>query len=183
MLGGVYYSSCQLNSRHWTIRSRDRVVSDVRGEGVIGQVWRNQEKQIYIIYCWMLRYIRKIKIAYPSNGLVLCSILCCHQVRMSLSTRAAHHWLKGLELWRALFCLCLASMFWFCSNVMFDYMVLPFLIGWRSIMIRRPHNIHHLTICFLLQGWAGLKGSRSRSWWLRSLWRCLSTSSKDCWEK
>jgi len=37
MLGGVYYSSCQLNSRHWTIRSRDRVVSDVRGEGVIGQ--------------------------------------------------------------------------------------------------------------------------------------------------
>jgi len=33
----VYYSSCQLNSRHWTIRSRDRVVSDVRGEGVIGQ--------------------------------------------------------------------------------------------------------------------------------------------------
>lgn len=38
MLGGVYYSSCQLHSRHWTIRSVDRVVSDVRGEGVTGQV-------------------------------------------------------------------------------------------------------------------------------------------------
>nr|CAB3489699.1 unnamed protein product [Digitaria exilis] len=37
MLGGVYYSSCQLHSRHWTIRSRDIVVSDVGGEGVIGQ--------------------------------------------------------------------------------------------------------------------------------------------------
>ncbi|KAF8645555.1 hypothetical protein HU200_066147 [Digitaria exilis] len=37
MLGGVYYSSCQLHSRHWTIRSRDIVVSDVSGEGVIGQ--------------------------------------------------------------------------------------------------------------------------------------------------
>lgn len=37
MLGGVYYSSCQLSSRHWTIRSRDRIVSDVNGEGVIGK--------------------------------------------------------------------------------------------------------------------------------------------------
>ncbi|CAD6342882.1 unnamed protein product [Miscanthus lutarioriparius] len=37
MLGGVYYSSCQLCSRHWTIRSCDRVVSDVSGGGVIGQ--------------------------------------------------------------------------------------------------------------------------------------------------
>ncbi|OEL32970.1 F-box protein SKIP16 [Dichanthelium oligosanthes] len=37
MLGGVYYSSCQLHSRHWTIRSRDRVISDVNGEGVIGE--------------------------------------------------------------------------------------------------------------------------------------------------
>ncbi|AQK49553.1 F-box protein SKIP16-like [Zea mays] len=37
MLGGVYYSSCQLCSRHWTIRSCDRVVSDVSGGGVIGE--------------------------------------------------------------------------------------------------------------------------------------------------
>ncbi|CAL4993795.1 unnamed protein product [Urochloa decumbens] len=37
MLGGVYYSSCQLHSRHWIIRSRDRVIADVAGEGVVGQ--------------------------------------------------------------------------------------------------------------------------------------------------
>ncbi|KAL6662338.1 hypothetical protein ACP70R_000197 [Stipagrostis hirtigluma subsp. patula] len=37
MLGGVYYSSCQLYARHWIIRSGDRVVSDVHGEGVIGE--------------------------------------------------------------------------------------------------------------------------------------------------
>ncbi|XP_062182642.1 F-box protein SKIP16-like [Phragmites australis] len=37
MLGGVYYSSCQLYSRHWIIGSRDGVVSDVHGEGVIGE--------------------------------------------------------------------------------------------------------------------------------------------------
>lgn len=38
MLGGLYYSSCQLYSRHWIFRSCDRVVSDVAGEGVIGEV-------------------------------------------------------------------------------------------------------------------------------------------------
>lgn len=37
MLGGVYFSSCQLHSRHWIIRCGDRVVSDVHGEGVIGE--------------------------------------------------------------------------------------------------------------------------------------------------
>jgi F-box protein 3 len=37
MLGGVYYSSYQLHSRHWIIRSRDTVVSEVHGEGVIGE--------------------------------------------------------------------------------------------------------------------------------------------------
>ncbi|GJN28124.1 hypothetical protein PR202_gb16209 [Eleusine coracana subsp. coracana] len=36
MLDGVYYSSCQLHRRHWIIRSRDTVVSEVHGEGVIG---------------------------------------------------------------------------------------------------------------------------------------------------
>jgi hypothetical protein len=63
MLGGVYYSSCQLNSRHWIIRSRDRVDSDVRGEGVIGQVCRDQEKNLHylLLNTWMCWYIRKIK--------------------------------------------------------------------------------------------------------------------------
>lgn len=37
MLGGVYFSSCQLHSRHWIIRCGDTVVSDVHGEGVIGE--------------------------------------------------------------------------------------------------------------------------------------------------
>lgn len=49
MLGSVYYSSCQLCSRHWTIRSCDRVVSDVSGGGVIGEVcW--VVKQSYIFF-------------------------------------------------------------------------------------------------------------------------------------
>ncbi|TVU03654.1 hypothetical protein EJB05_50006 [Eragrostis curvula] len=37
MVDGIYYSSCQLHSRHWTIRSRDSIVSDIHGEGVIGE--------------------------------------------------------------------------------------------------------------------------------------------------
>ncbi|KAF3330886.1 F-box protein SKIP16 [Carex littledalei] len=36
MLDGAYYSSCQLRSRHWIIRSRENIVDDVRGEAVIG---------------------------------------------------------------------------------------------------------------------------------------------------
>uniref|UniRef100_A0A0E0F4K2 ApaG domain-containing protein n=1 Tax=Oryza meridionalis TaxID=40149 RepID=A0A0E0F4K2_9ORYZ len=50
MLGGVYYSSCQLYSRHWIIRWRDRVVSDVNGEGVIGKyplLTPGQEEFVY----------------------------------------------------------------------------------------------------------------------------------------
>lgn len=38
MLDGVYYSSCQLHSRHWIIRSKDTIVDNVHGEAVIGQV-------------------------------------------------------------------------------------------------------------------------------------------------
>ncbi|XP_073013427.1 F-box protein SKIP16 [Typha latifolia] len=37
ILDGMYFSSCQLYSRHWIIRSRDTVVSDVQGEAVIGK--------------------------------------------------------------------------------------------------------------------------------------------------
>ncbi|XP_064948238.1 F-box protein SKIP16-like [Musa acuminata AAA Group] len=37
LLDGTYYSSCQLCSRHWIIRSRDIIVSDVGGEAVIGK--------------------------------------------------------------------------------------------------------------------------------------------------
>uniref|UniRef100_A0A0D9XR25 ApaG domain-containing protein n=1 Tax=Leersia perrieri TaxID=77586 RepID=A0A0D9XR25_9ORYZ len=50
MLGGVYYSSCQLYSRHWIIRWRDQVVSDVNGEGVIGKyplLTPGQEEFVY----------------------------------------------------------------------------------------------------------------------------------------
>uniref|UniRef100_A0A0E0MEJ5 ApaG domain-containing protein n=1 Tax=Oryza punctata TaxID=4537 RepID=A0A0E0MEJ5_ORYPU len=50
MLGGVYYPSCQLYSRHWIIRWRDRVVSDVNGEGVIGKyplLTPGQEEFVY----------------------------------------------------------------------------------------------------------------------------------------
>lgn len=38
LLDGVYYQSCQLYSRHWIIKSKDDVVADVNGEGVIGKV-------------------------------------------------------------------------------------------------------------------------------------------------
>lgn len=53
MLGGVYYSSCQLSSRHWTIRSCDRIVSDVSGAGVIGEVcWaRETELPFFVVDC------------------------------------------------------------------------------------------------------------------------------------
>ncbi|KAL6875645.1 hypothetical protein ACP4OV_013158 [Aristida adscensionis] len=37
MIGGVYYSCCQLSSRHWIIRSRGTVVTDMHGDGVIGK--------------------------------------------------------------------------------------------------------------------------------------------------
>ncbi|KAG0499841.1 hypothetical protein HPP92_004097 [Vanilla planifolia] len=33
---GLYYSSCQLSLRHWNIKSKDNVVADVTGGGVIG---------------------------------------------------------------------------------------------------------------------------------------------------
>jgi F-box protein 3 len=38
MLDGAYYSSCQLRSRHWIIRSGEIIMDDVRGEAVIGNV-------------------------------------------------------------------------------------------------------------------------------------------------
>lgn len=38
MLDGVHHNSCQLYSRHWIIRAQENVVSDVRGEAVIGKV-------------------------------------------------------------------------------------------------------------------------------------------------
>lgn len=50
MLGGVYYSSCQLHSRHWIIRWKDRVVSDVRGEGVIGEVFWEQKRKLNSVF-------------------------------------------------------------------------------------------------------------------------------------
>ncbi|URD76870.1 hypothetical protein MUK42_20060 [Musa troglodytarum] len=37
ILDGTHYSSCQLCSRHWIIRSKDIIVSDVSGEAVIGK--------------------------------------------------------------------------------------------------------------------------------------------------
>jgi len=54
------------------------------------------------------------------NQHVLCSILYCYLVRMSLSTRVARHCPKYLDLWRALFRLCLASMFQLSREVMFN---------------------------------------------------------------
>ncbi|WOL04131.1 hypothetical protein Cni_G12852 [Canna indica] len=50
MLDGVYYSSCQLYSRHWLIRSKDVVVSDVSGEAVIGKyplLFPGEEEFVY----------------------------------------------------------------------------------------------------------------------------------------
>jgi len=38
MLDDTYYNSCQLYSRHWIIRAKDDVVSDVNAEAVIGKV-------------------------------------------------------------------------------------------------------------------------------------------------
>ncbi|XP_078434020.1 SKP1/ASK-interacting protein 16 [Wolffia australiana] len=37
ILDGMRHSSCQLSSRHWIIRALENVVSDVRGEAVIGK--------------------------------------------------------------------------------------------------------------------------------------------------
>ena len=54
------------------------------------------------------------------NQHVLCSILYCYLVRMSLSTKVARHCPKYLDLWRALFRLCLASMFQLSREVMFN---------------------------------------------------------------
>ncbi|ONK77279.1 uncharacterized protein A4U43_C02F4910 [Asparagus officinalis] len=50
ILDGTYYSSCQLYSRHWIIRSKDVVVSDVSGEAVIGEyplLLPNEEEFVY----------------------------------------------------------------------------------------------------------------------------------------
>jgi hypothetical protein len=45
MVGGVYYPSCQLHSRHWIIRCGGSVVLDMHGEGVIGKVcWKHKRK-------------------------------------------------------------------------------------------------------------------------------------------
>lgn len=62
MLGGVYYSSCQLYSRHWIIRWRDRVVSDVNGEGVIGKVCGKQEEHSinYVFLHAHIHFKRKV---------------------------------------------------------------------------------------------------------------------------
>lgn len=38
VINGMPFSSCQLNWRHWIIRSNDVVVADTGGEAVIGQV-------------------------------------------------------------------------------------------------------------------------------------------------
>lgn len=58
---------------------------------------------------------------------ISCSILYCYLVRMSLSTRVARHCPKYLDLWRALFRLCRASMFWFILSreVMFMWILSP----------------------------------------------------------
>ncbi|CAA0839363.1 F-box protein SKIP16 [Striga hermonthica] len=37
IINGLTFSSCQLHWRHWIIRSRDVVVSDINGEAVIGK--------------------------------------------------------------------------------------------------------------------------------------------------
>ncbi|XP_050214184.1 F-box protein SKIP16 [Mercurialis annua] len=37
IINGMYFSSCQLQKRHWIIRANDIVESDVAGEGVIGK--------------------------------------------------------------------------------------------------------------------------------------------------
>ncbi|EHA8589922.1 F-box protein SKIP16 [Cocos nucifera] len=50
MLGGMYFSSCQLQSRHWIIHSKDVVVSDVHGEAVIGKfplLFPDKEEFVY----------------------------------------------------------------------------------------------------------------------------------------
>ncbi|KAK8931148.1 F-box protein SKIP16 [Platanthera zijinensis] len=50
ILNGIYYSSCQLSSRHWIIKSKDNVVAQVSGEGVIGlhpHLKPNQKEFVY----------------------------------------------------------------------------------------------------------------------------------------
>ncbi|PKA66708.1 F-box protein SKIP16 [Apostasia shenzhenica] len=50
ILNGIYYSSCQLSSRHWIIKSKDYVIDDVSGDGVIGKyplLKPNQEEFVY----------------------------------------------------------------------------------------------------------------------------------------
>ncbi|CAA6660310.1 unnamed protein product [Spirodela intermedia] len=50
MLDGVLHNSCQLYSRHWIIRAQENVVSDVRGEAVIGKfplLFPDEEEFVY----------------------------------------------------------------------------------------------------------------------------------------
>jgi len=83
------------------------------------------------------------------NQHVLCSTLYCYLVRMSLSTRVARHCPKYLDLWRVLFRLCLASMFWLSREVMFI---------WSCLWIYHLHSVNQLVrrhylsfvICFSL---------------------------------
>jgi hypothetical protein len=87
---------------------------------------RAGNKDTFFVFQCVL-YLNVKKITDLSNRPVICSILCCHLVRMSLSTRAARHCPKVLDLWKAHSRLCLASMFWFCSKVMFGYIIIFFL--------------------------------------------------------
>ena len=74
-------------------------------------------------------------LASVPNQHVLCSILYCYLVRMSLSTRVARHCPKYLDLWRVLSRLCLASMFWLSREVMFI---------WSCLWIYHLHSVNLL---------------------------------------
>ncbi|KAI0494245.1 hypothetical protein KFK09_024377 [Dendrobium nobile] len=50
ILNGTYYSSCQLSSRHWIIRSKDDIIDEVSAEAVIGlypHLMPNQNEFVY----------------------------------------------------------------------------------------------------------------------------------------
>lgn len=91
MLDGTYYSSCQLYSRHWIIRSKDAVVSDISAEAVIGKVW------FATILC-ILSLFRQTdwRSALRYDTLVSFSLSSCY---ISHSTRTWHqlHWVLASQ--------------------------------------------------------------------------------------
>lgn len=111
MLDGANYSSCQLRSRHWIIRSRESIVDDVRGEAVTGNViilFFNFSLFWYLVL--PILKVRKSSLSLFSFCVwLLCSTHCCFLVWMNLSMKAAQRYQQSQDPSRVLSLLFLAG--------------------------------------------------------------------------